>query len=510
MTAPDSLQGMNVVLFITDQERAIQHFPPDWADRNMPGAKRLAENGLTFQRAFCSAAMCSPSRATLLTGYFPAQHGVKWTLEDDMTSSANPQQALPLNLPNLATVMKACGYSTPYRGKFHLSKPPKPGFYTPEDVNQYGFEGWDSPDAGANQDTDQFGGGYANHDGRYMTWDGSAEYGQQGVLAYLRSRPADSQPFFLTVSLVNPHDVLAYPNTAYYYGYTPEWVQGEIGLPGTQDEDLRKSKPSAQNQFLQMTNSPKGLGPLNQQQMIDYINFYGNLMIESDKYLQQIIAALEDRGLLDNTLIIKTSDHGEMGLAHGGLRQKNFNMYEETLRVPLIFSNPRLWGQGRQRVSSAMVSHVDFLPTMAGLFNAPDSARAGWQGVDYSQVILNPSAEPPQDYTVFTYDDYQSGQLNPPYPFPNNHIVSLREQRYKIARYYHDKSDPPFDSPFPLPDGGSLIPDEWEMYDLETDPSESVNLAHGDNRTPEQEAEYIRLQAKLAEVERTRLQPLPQ
>src|SRR4029453_11022391 len=117
---------------------------------------------------------------------------------------------------------------------------------------------------------------------------------------------------------------------------------------------------------------------------------------ESDAYLVQILDTLEDQDLLDNTLIIQTSDHGEMGLAHGGLRQKNFNFYEETLRVPLIYSNPKLYPS--PQVSDAMVSHVDFLPTLASLFNAPSSARADWQGVDYSSIVLDPEAPATQKY----------------------------------------------------------------------------------------------------------------
>ena len=101
--------------------------------------------------------MCSPSRATLLTGYFPAQHGVKYTLEEDMPSPQYPQVELPLNLPNIATVMSAAGYNVPFKGKWHLSKP-LGADWAPEDVNQYGFQRWNPPDAGANQDIDQFGG----------------------------------------------------------------------------------------------------------------------------------------------------------------------------------------------------------------------------------------------------------------------------------------------------------------------------------------------------------------
>ena len=76
--------GMNIILFLTDQERAIQHFPPNWLRQNLPGMRRLRRHGLSFERAFTNACMCSPARSTLMSGYFPAQHGVKYTLEEDM------------------------------------------------------------------------------------------------------------------------------------------------------------------------------------------------------------------------------------------------------------------------------------------------------------------------------------------------------------------------------------------------------------------------------------------
>src|SRR6266849_668207 len=114
MSSNRNLKGMNVLVFLTDQQRAIQHFPKGWAKKNLPGDERLMRHGLTFSRAFCNACMCSPSRATLMTGYFPAQHGVKWTLEQDIVS---PQAEMPLDLPNIATVMATAGYSTPYKGK---------------------------------------------------------------------------------------------------------------------------------------------------------------------------------------------------------------------------------------------------------------------------------------------------------------------------------------------------------------------------------------------------------
>lgn len=481
--AAASVKGMNVILFLTDQERAIQHFPKGWAARNLPGLTRLRRHGVEFSNAFTNACMCSPARSTLMSGYFPAQHGVKYTLEEDMPASEYPQHELSRELPNLATIASAAGYTPVYKGKWHCSKP-RGGEFEPSDLAEYGFSRWDPPDAGANQDVSEAGGGSVNHDGRYM--DSTGEGKEEGVLQYLRQVAGAQQPFFLVVSLVNPHDVLLYPKKYLEAGYDESWIEGQIGLPKTVDEDLA-TKPSVQRQFRRIFDLTGKLK--NNREKRAYLNFYGNLMRSSDAYLVNVLDTLAETGLLDDTLVVRTADHGEMGLAHGGLRQKNFNFYEEAIKVPLVFSNPRLFPGPRR--TGALVSHVDFLPTMASLLGAPPSARANWQGVDYSRKVLHPRARAPQDYVVFTYDDYQSGQKSGPYPKPPNHIVSLRERRWKLARYY---------------DAKGRVPDQWEMYDLGRDPNERRNLAHrGHKRTPLEEREYRRLRKKLARIEATRL-----
>lgn len=483
--------GMNVLLFMTDQQRAIQHFPPGWAKRNLPGLTRLQRHGITFENAFTNACMCSPARSTLMSGYFPAQHGVKYTLETNMPAPQYPQVELATSFANPASVVAAAGYTPVYKGKFHCVKPANGSTWVPQDVNQYGFTRWDPPDAGANQSTPEEGGGSYDNDGRFMTSQGTPEAGTEGAVQYLSTAAQQSQPFFAVVSLVNPHDVLFYPSTYASAGYDTSWLQGEIEPPATANEDL-STKPTVQAQFRKIFNLS---GPIPTPQMKrNYLNFYGNLMKASDAYLAELLDTLEVNGLLESTLVIATADHGEMGTAHGGMRQKNFNAYEESLRVPLVYSNPRLFPRSQR--SQALVSHVDFLPTLASLVDAPSGARADWAGVDYSAEILSraPKQRPPQGYTVFTYDDVQSGQARGPYPQPPNHIVAIREQRWKIARYY---------------DAAGKIPAQWEMYDLQRDPLERVNLAYkGHKRTPEQERQYRRLRRKLARVQRTRLQPL--
>jgi arylsulfatase A-like enzyme len=388
----------------------------------------------------------------------------------------------------MASVAAAAGYTPVYKGKWHLSKP-EGSDWAPSDVGKYGFGRWNPKDAGANQDISEGGGGVANNDGRFMTEVGDAATGHEGAIQYLRSQAARDQPFFLVVSLVNPHDVLFYPSVYLDAGYDDSWLQGDIDLPETVAEDLL-TKPRAQRLFLLLFGAS---GPLPTPQMKrNYLNFYANLMKVSDQYLVSVMDTLQETGLLESTLVVRTADHGEMGLAHGGLRQKCFNAYEESIGVPLVYSNPKLFPKARQ--SDALVSHVDFLPTLATLLGAPSSARAKWQGQDYSGEILPTGfGRRGQKYVVFTYDDFQAGQARGPYIPPPNHVVAIRERAWKIARYY---------------DVAGEADDEWELYDLKRDPLETTNLAApGYQRTPKEEKAFERLQQELARVEQTRLRP---
>jgi arylsulfatase A-like enzyme len=369
----------------------------------------------------------------------------------------------------------------------------------------YGFSRWNPKDAGANQTLEEAAGASKktdkitepwnndpnglesdyHNDARFMYDDEGEE--KEGVLAYLdyvnanKDNP-DSKPFCLIISLVNPHDVLFLGNDTFDqagYGDSDKWVSGDIHTPASMVTDDLSTKPEVQKRFLNLS---VGLGNLNSEDLkTQYVNFYGNLIKSSDAYLDEVLRKLEALDLIDDTLVIKTSDHGEMGLAHGGMRQKNFNFYEESIRVPLVYSNKKLFGNAE--TSDELVSHVDFLPTLASLVGAPAEARnEKWQGIDYSSLITRRPGDNEnfegQEYIVFTYDDWQAGQAQPPYAGQStrvnptvapNHIVGIREKRYKFAEYYDagNFSD-------------SLVDSEYEMYDLEdnTNDPEVNNLAN--------------------------------
>src|SRR4051812_26981630 len=111
----------NILIILTDQERYPRHWPAGWAEANLPNRKRIADRGLTFTRAFCNSCMCSPSRSTLFTGVYPAQHGVVATLTSGGSASPSEPQ-LPRDIQNMARMLASAGYNVQYRGKWHMSK----------------------------------------------------------------------------------------------------------------------------------------------------------------------------------------------------------------------------------------------------------------------------------------------------------------------------------------------------------------------------------------------------
>ena len=133
----------NIILFITDQERKPMHWPKGWAARNLPNRQRLVDHGLSFENAFCAAAMCSPSRATFFTGKYPAEHGVTRTLTEGGTLTVGT--AVALDEQNMAKILRAAGYRVHYRGKWHMSKAPNGALPRPVDIKKYGFDGWYAP-----------------------------------------------------------------------------------------------------------------------------------------------------------------------------------------------------------------------------------------------------------------------------------------------------------------------------------------------------------------------------
>jgi choline-sulfatase len=528
----------NFLIVITDQQSGNPYWPERWEEENLPAMRWLREHGISFNRACTNSCTCSPARVTMLTGLYPAQHGVTEVLEfdnmkrliEDITGGPDadpkptPQQVtqnvalnvkerrqniMPSNIQNLARILKTADYNVVYKGKWHLSKPanyvPELGqkYWTEADVQQlaerWGFDGWTMPDAGDNLKVENMGGGTIRNDQRFISGHGqAAKYGDSipkeklehdSALHFLSTYDSD-KPFCLIVSLVNPHDVLAYPGTAAgASGDTPlyqvggyrdeEFMHLPIDRPPTWDEDL-STKPRAQAQFRIVSNQGGGtISADDVKSQLGYCRFYAYLSKLVDHQILEVLEGLKKSPFFDDTYIIRLSDHGDMGMAHGLQRQKMFNIYEETLNVPFIISHPHHF-KVRQETDS-LVSLIDLLPTLASLAGVPDIDRWTFKGKDLTPILANPQAEV-QDFLHFTYEDLYF------YVPAANHIRAIVEKRWKYAVYYDIYSDAPF---------------EYEMYDLDVPRNvrEVVNLGHpGTPVSPEIAAERERLHRKLIRV----------
>jgi choline-sulfatase len=497
----------NVVLIITDQEREVMHWPAGWAEANLPARTRLLTHGLQFTRAHCNAIACSPSRATLMTGLYPAHHGVKNVIfcNNPKDKAQNHLNILPSRLPNLASVMAAAGYHVVLKGKFHLSRPVqynpkmKRYYWSEADVahmaGRYGFHHWNPPDMSDPAGLSDLGGGTINNDGRFVDGSGTSagearpydELHRLSAVHFLNTYDGE-KPFFLVVALVNPHDVQEFPGRGLRaltsLSFNPTLVQGgyqfedfeslPIDLPPNVGDDL-STKPSVHASFRKFLAVATG-HVLTRDRQLAYARFYAYLNKLVDSQILKVLDALDARGLTDDTVIIRTSDHGEMGMAHGRLRQKFYNVYRETLNVPLIVSNPRLYPKPQSTDSFAGL--IDILPTLTTIGGAPDPTRYSFKGRDLTPILSDPKATV-QDVLHFSYEDDA---------FPVSGADCIRaivEDGWKYAVYY---------------DPYTGDPTEYEMYDLTRDPLEMTNLAHAKHATPASEAERARLHTRLSDV----------
>ena len=193
----------NILLLVTDQERYPLHWPVGWVDINLPNHRRLAETGLSFRRAFCNAAMCSPSRATLFTGLYPPHHGVTRTLTYGGSASAS-ETPLPNDFrQTMGHMLRAAGYRVALKGKWHVSKSAEGGAPSANDLSQLGFDEWEPTTICENQDVSNFAGGCAD-------WDRKVA---DQAIDFLTAQTEATTPFALIVGLGNPHDLLSYPRT---------------------------------------------------------------------------------------------------------------------------------------------------------------------------------------------------------------------------------------------------------------------------------------------------------
>jgi len=496
----------NIIILITDQERFAMHWPSGWADANLPNRRKLARHGLTFMNAFTASSACTPSRATLFTGLYPQETNMEVTHQSGTSAIILAQPTLQPSVPNMATMLASAGYDVQYRGKWHLSKDPTGTQYisSAREMELFGFKGWEPPDSGQGGNAITFGGGTNNWDQWYT----------DGAVDYLKKADS-SKPFALIVSLVNPHDICGFPGLPLGTGWNavthsdiPPYKGtnnyggvdlnasplNQIGLPENFEQE--PYKPTCQAQSIPLWAA--GLGPLTSNtDYLNYTRFYAYLHMVVDRQIGQVLDALKSRpNMYQNTIVIRLTDHGEMGLSHGAMRQKHYSGYEEVTHIPLVISNPVLFPKPVK--TSALASSVDIMPTLATLCGVRKKKIPTLRGFDLTPIIKNAVRHPDnptrkvQDGVLFTLDEDVGALQNSTFVQQPFHVRCLRQERWKIVMYF---------------DPNGVAASEYELYDLQNDPLEKNNLGNPSNPSYNASQLAIMQQALQVKMEETKTTP---
>ena len=545
----------DVILVVTDQERAVPAYEADdlraWRDQAMPGRRWFAEHGVSFGRHYTGSVACVPSRPTLLSGHYPDVTGVTQT--DGLAKSPDDSRMRwmrPGEVPTLGHWFRAGGYDTHYVGKWHVSHADlmdpatgeplatnlDDGTLVPDPIQAYldadvldpfGFSGWVGPEP--------HGAAIANcglvrdpiFAARAVSWLHDR---------YARRRAGEvaaARPFLLVASFVNPHDIV----------FWPVWAEGgplqprpddppRVGPSPTDGEDLG-TKPRAQAAYREAY--PSGYGPaaVVRSRYDDHLDAYRwtyhRLHLEVDDAIDQVRRAVTEGGS-QRAVLVRTSDHGEVLGAHGGLHQKWFNLYDECIRVPFEVVRTGTVPTAGTRVEGVATSHVDLLPTLVGLAGLDggeiEVALAGTHsevhplpGRDLTPFVdvpdrSRPAVEVDRAVYVITRDNILEGDTgasglarrlgradDPPpelrvsvaadvganieamvVPVPDT-IPGGHGHLWKVARYFDDPAtwtEPGVRHLTRSAADGDVyrteaLPDEWELYDLDADPFEAHN-----------------------------------
>lgn len=443
-------------------------------------------------------------------------------------------------VPTMGDYFRTAGYRTYYRGKWHIShedivipgthsslasydpitgvpdKREEELYAQADRLDGFGFTGWIGPEPHGRNPRNSASSAAVGLSGRDEVY--AAETVRLIELLDRRKRHGEIiEPWLIVASFVNPHDIVLYGDlTAHMpmFRFDADHVP-EVPPPPTFMESLA-AKPRCQASYRDIY--PRAVQPITDQAF--YRRLYYQLQKNADRQMSKAFDALTRSSFYDNTIVIFTSDHGDLLGAHGRLHQKWYCAYEEILHVPFLIHNKHLFPQHKN--IHTPTSHVDLLPTMlglAGLDIAELQSRLRerfcelrpFVGRDLTPIIMDPAA-PYVDEPIYfmTDDDVTRGQRQinawgEPYPSvaQPNHIESVittvpkdgKKQYWKLSRYFDNDrfwSHPGIMDITLQPVQGSAcgrhtswatsvktlpVPDEYELYNLTEDPLETCNLA---------------------------------
>ncbi len=411
----------NILFIITDQLSAdamscrIGH-----EFLNTPTMDHLAESGRFFTRAYSSNPLCMPWRNSVFTGRYPHETGV--------TMNARPKGGLdPKKFVCLGTYFRKAGYDTAYSGKWHLC-------YDIQDEAAHGFQIVTRKVKG-------------DHDAGVT----------EGAVRFLK-KPHD-KPFLLVASYLNPHNICEWARRL--AGRKQVLNCGEIGEPPPLDQlppppaNLAPPahEPDSMTVMRRGYHVESGLFPVGDFTVEDWRKQrwgYYRMIEKVDARIGELLAALRQEGLQENTLIVFTADHGECAGAHG-FNQKTV-LYEESVRVPLIIAC-----QGRAVAGTCdrlVNTGIDLLPTMLSFAGLPIPEEV--PGRSLLPLVTGQPVSVWRDHVVVENNMSQAGEIDGITPHLEGRMV--RTERYKYCVYSRGNQ-------------------RESLVDLQADPGEMNDLA---------------------------------
>jgi arylsulfatase A-like enzyme len=395
----DRAKRPNILILCMDQWDTHMDVPQDV---EFPAMERLEAQGVSFDRQYCTVPICTPSRASMWTGVHAVHTGL-W----DNTNFAWIEE-LTAELPTIGHMLREQGYYTAFKGKWHLSEVP----LSEDALERYGFSDFQ-------QWGEMFG---APLQGEQL--DGVATF---ETVDWLETKGTElDQPWLLICSLINPHDIMflqsdpveaPHPNGAMTGLQTTVqrlgWFekQWDVKMPENFADDYKLQPPGVQS-YKDIIDLNYGNVPDDREDLwLIRRNYLINCMRLVDAEFNKVLNALDRLGLWENTIVIFTSDHGEMNGAHR-LAQKGAIHFDEAAIVNFTVCVPG--GPHGQR-TAAVGSHLDLAPTLlefAGL--SAEEIRERYphlKGRSLRSAILNPeedgprgSAKDPGDGALFCWD----------------------------------------------------------------------------------------------------------
>jgi arylsulfatase A-like enzyme len=458
----------NIVFVMADDHAA--HAIGAYGSRvnETPGIDRLAREGMRFDACFCTNSICSPSRASILTGTYNHVNGV--------TTLATPFDG---RQPTFPKMLRAAGYQTALVGKWHLGHG---GIHDPT-----GFDWWTVlPDQGEYHDPT-----FLEVGGRSIVRRGYAtDLITDLALDWIDGRDA-SRPFLAMVHHKAPHRSwepaerhaslfddrdIPEPETLRddHAGRSTAAVEARMRLWDLNEEDLKAPVPPE-------LSADEELRWRYQRYMKEYLRCVATL----DENVGRLLDALDERGLADDTVVVYTSDQGFFLGDHGWF-DKRF-MYEESLRMPFLVRYPRLVEPGSS--TDAIALNVDVAQTLLELAGVEPSAPM--QGRSLVPLLRG---ERPPDWRASLYYRYWMH-------LDGSHGVwahrGVRTRHHKLVHYYGQALEQPGTR-------DEARPEEWELFDLDADPFELHSL-HDDpdhaTLLSELRAELTRLSSEVGDID---------